>query len=134
MVLRARVVSHDAKYRMTRLDHFGQVIVIPATDLAPGEEVRLRIRARDVALATAKPSSISVRNILKGTVQEIVEHPATAFAETLVDIGGGRLRARITRDAAADLGLVPGSRVFALIKSISFDRPALGPTRTARQD
>lgn len=134
VVLRARVVSHDAKYRMTRLDHYGQVIVIPATDLAPGEEVRLRIRARDVALATAKPSSISVRNILTGTVQEIVEHPATAFAETLVDIGGGRLRARITRDAAADLGLVPGSRVFALVKSISFDRPALGPTRTARQD
>ena len=57
---------------------------------------------------------------------EIREEPDTAFAETLIDIGGGRLRARVTRHSVADLGLTPGLPVYALIKSITFDRRSLG--------
>ena len=129
VVLRAQVAGHDPQFRMTRLVLSGQEIAIPAASLRVGDEVRLRIRARDVALATSRPTEISVRNILAGTVLEIAEDPETAFAEVLIDIGDGRLRARITRDASADLGLVTGKRVYALVKSISFDRPAIGPRR-----
>ncbi len=131
VVLRATVIAQDREYRMTRLDHHGQEISIPAADLDPGQEVRLRIRARDVALATERPSSISVRNVLVGTVLRVVENPGTAFAEVLVDVGGGRLRARITRDATADLRLADGQTVYALVKSISFDRPALASSARA---
>lgn len=129
VVLDARVVAHDRAFCLTRLDHYGQAIAVPGIASQPGESVRLRIRARDVALATSRPAAISVRNILAGTVREIAEQPATAFAEALVDIGGARLRARITRDAVAHLGLAPGTPVFALVKSISLDRPAPGPAR-----
>lgn len=133
VVLHARVANQDRLFRMTRLDHHGQLISIPAADLEVGEEVRLRIRSRDVALATAKPQGTSVRNILSGTIVEIVEDSESAFAEVLVDIGGGRLRARITRDASAELGLAAGKPVYALIKSISFDRPSSNaPLRGAR--
>ncbi len=133
VVLRARVSDQDPALRITRLDHHGQEIVIPAADFRPGDEVRLRIRARDVALATAKPQSISVRNILSGTVERVVEDPETAFAEVLVEIGGGRLRARITRDAVEDLALRVGTPVYALVKSITFDRPAPGVSRSIRR-
>ena len=57
---------------------------------------------------------------------EIREEPDTAFAETLIDIGGGRLRARVTRQAVAELELAPGKPIYALIKSITFDRRSLG--------
>ena len=132
VILEARVSGHDSEYCMTRLDHHGQRIVIPGIDLAVGDHVRLRIRARDVALALAKPSDISVRNILAGTVLDTAQNPDAAFAEVLVDVGGGRLRARITRDALRDLGLVVGSYVYALVKSISFDRPRDRAGRTHR--
>ena len=125
VVLHARVVGHDHEFRMARLVLNGQGIVIPGVDLAVGTEVRLRIRSTDVALAISRPQGISVRNILSGIVAEIATTPATAFAEVLVDIGGGRLRARITRDAAADLGLSAGMNIYALIKSMSIDRPTL---------
>ncbi len=126
VVLHARVTGHDNEFQMTRLDLNGQAIVIPGVDCHDGAEVRLRIRSRDVALATARPRAISVRNILNGVVLEIDADTDTAFAEVLVDMGGGRLRARITRDAAADLGLSAGTNVYALIKSISIDHAAMG--------
>ncbi len=121
VVLTARVIDQDSKFHLTHLDHHGQSITVPATDVRIGDDVRLRIRARDVALATQRPGAMSIRNIFEGTIVEIREEPGTAFAETLVDIGGGRLRARITREAAADLSLEVGKPVFALVKSISFD-------------
>ena len=138
VLLTARVTGHDSEFSVTHLDHHGQAISMPARDLDIGVEVRLRIRARDVSLATQRPEAISIRNILSGTVAEIVQDPDTAFAETLIDIGGGRLRARITRQSVSDLELVPGKRVYALVKSIAFDRGtlsvAVGQSATPMED
>ena len=127
VLLRARVVSHDAAYHLTALEHAGQdgvahTLWVPLVRAEPGTEVRLRIRARDVTLATAPPQGISTRNVLAGTLVEVNAEAETAYAETLVDIGGARLRARLTRKAADELGLAPGIKVYALIKSISLDR------------
>ncbi|MEX2615478.1 MAG: molybdenum ABC transporter ATP-binding protein [Alphaproteobacteria bacterium] len=125
VVLTARIVGHDNRFHLTRLDHHGQAIDIPMVELPIGSAVRLRVRARDVSLATERPGKVSVRNILSGTISQIEEEADTAFAETLVDVGGANLRARITRAAVADLCLSPGTPVFALVKSIAFDRRAL---------
>ena len=123
VVLDARVAAHDRRYHLSRLRHHRQVITVPLVEAEVGETVRLRIRARDVALATRRPRAISIRNVLPGRVTEVREQPGTAYAEALVDIGGGRLRARVTREAAADLRLRAGTRVYALVKSISFEHP-----------
>jgi len=125
VVLPARVVGHDPKFCLTRLNVAGQTLVMPALDVAVGGEVPLRVRARDVALSLARPDGISVQNILAATIIELLEEPESAFAELLLDIGGPHLRARITRQAVAELALAEGSAVYALIKSISFDRRAL---------
>lgn len=126
VVLKVSVAGHDDQLQLTRLLHHGREFIVPRADVQLGESVRLRVRARDVALATVRPESLSFRNVLGGIVVETVEHPNTAFADVLVDIGGGRLRARITRDALEDLELVAGRQVYALVKGISLDRPALG--------
>lgn len=131
VVLTAKVLCHDTGYHLTTLEHKGQKLVMPLANLAAGAEARLRIRARDVALATQRPEEISVRNILSGTVQEIRAEAETAHAEVLVDIGGAGLRARLTRASVAELGLQPGTPVFALVKSISFDRRMLAGGREA---
>ena len=126
VLLDATVVAHDARFRMTRLDHHGQTISIPAADLPVGEQVRLRVRARDVVVATTRPRDISIRNVLSGTVAEVSVHEATPFVDVLVDVGGGRLRATITRDALAELALAVGARAYAMVKSVTFERPVGG--------
>ena len=129
VMLEARVIGHDPGLRMSYAALGGHVLDIPGVSLAEGETVRLRIRARDVSVAVKKPEGLSIRNILPGRVVELAADPGTAFAETLIDIGAGRIRARLTRASVADLGLCEGMEVFALIKSVSFDRRMVPPAR-----
>ncbi|MGI9462582.1 MAG: molybdenum ABC transporter ATP-binding protein, partial [Aestuariivirgaceae bacterium] len=125
VVLQGQVDSHDEEFALTSLDVGGQHLVIPALDLAPGQTARLRVRARDVAISRARLQGISIRNVLKATIAEVVLEPDTAFAEVRLALGDQDLRARITRKAAADLRLKAGLPVFALVKSVTLDRRLL---------
>ncbi|MEM6665265.1 MAG: molybdenum ABC transporter ATP-binding protein [Pseudomonadota bacterium] len=107
------------------LDLCGVRVVVPVADLPLGRVVRLRVRARDVALATIRPEGISIRNILPGTITELTGDPDHAHVDALVDIGGQTLRARLTPDAVTDLVLAPGVPVFALVKSMALDARTL---------
>ena len=122
-LVEAEVTGHDAGVRLTRLTLCGQRLSMPMLGgLAAGTRVRLRIRARDVALAVARPEGISIRNVLAGRIAALEVEEDTAFAEAVLDLGGQTLRARLTREAAAELQLAEGREAFALVKSISFDR------------
>ena len=122
VVIEARVTGHDTGYRLTRLDVGGETISLPeASHLDVGATARLRIRARDVAVATTRPGGLSIRNVLEGTVAELVADSDSPFAEVLVDVGGQHLRARITRAAADELALEEGQAIYALVKSVSLD-------------
>ncbi len=122
VLLEGTVEGHDAHYHLTCVTCGRHTLHIPELAAAPGTAVRLRVRARDVALATRQPVGLSMRNVLAGRVVEILGEPDTAYAETRIDVGGARLRARVTRAAVDDLGLAVGRPVFALIKSIALDR------------
>jgi molybdate transport system ATP-binding protein len=121
VVITARVVQQEDAFGLTHLEHDGQSIVIPSINVPVGTDVRLRIRSREVAIATQRPEGISIRNVLAGTVAEIVEEPNTAYAEASIDLGTARVRARLTRAAVRELALERGLPVFALVKSVTFD-------------
>ncbi|MCP3980312.1 MAG: molybdenum ABC transporter ATP-binding protein [bacterium] len=122
----ARVAEHDRQFDLTRVEIDGETVTLPLVEhLDPGEIVRLRIRARDVAVATQRPEGISIRNILPATIAQIVPEPDTAFAEVFLRLREHRIRARLTRASVADLGLAEGMSVYALIKTVGLDRRAL---------
>ncbi len=123
-ILSGRVAGHDDAYALTTVRVDEHEIQVPALDLAPGTRVRFRVRARDVALAKLRPKDISVRNVLEGYVTEIATNGG-AYAEIVVAIGRQRLRARITRKSAEELGLARGEPVWALLKSIAVERGML---------
>jgi molybdate transport system regulatory protein len=59
---------------------------------------------------------LSIRNQLPGTVTAVT--PGAAMATVRIRLAGGQdLTAAITREAADDLALAPGSAVRALVKS-----------------
>ena len=121
MVLTAEVIAHDRENGTTVLDHPAGRMWTPTIDRPPGSTVRLRVRAREVALAVGEPGLLSIRNRLAATVTEIAVEPS-GIIEVRLDAGGQMLLARITHDAAAALDIAIGQPVVALIKSVAFDR------------
>jgi molybdate transport system ATP-binding protein len=93
-----------------------------------GVPVRLRIRARDVMIATIEPKGLSALNVLAGKVAAI-ETGEGAAVEVRIDCNGVSVMARITRQSRQALALEIGRAVFAVVKTVSFDtaNTAIGP-------
>ena len=125
VVFDTRVAAHDLAWGLTRLEFAGGSLYAPDVDALIGERVRVRIRARDVSLALAAPREASFLNVIPGTVAAISAGDG-ASAEVELEVGGAPLVARVTRKSIAALGLAPGKRAYALIKSVAIDRPSVG--------
>jgi molybdate transport system ATP-binding protein len=124
-VIEARVARQDLESGLARLEFDGGTLEIPDVEALPGERVRIRVRARDVSIALAPPSGLSIRNVLAGTVVELGSEEGSSL-DVRLDLRGTALLARITRKSALELGLQPGMPVYALIKSVSIDRRSVG--------
>ena len=124
-VIEATVASHDLTDGVATLKFQGGELVVPSVEALIGERVRVRIRARDVALATEPPRRVSVLNILKGSVVAIAREEGP-IVDIGVRVGQASLVARITRRSRAELGLEQGMEVYALLKAVSIDRRSVG--------
>jgi molybdate transport system ATP-binding protein len=124
-VVEARVARHDEEFELSVLAFDGGELVVPNVDALPGEPVRARIRSRDVSLALERPSAVSIQNILEATVVSLGGEFG-AIVDVHLLVGPTPLVARVTRKAAAELGLAPGAKVFAMVKAVSIDRRSVG--------
>jgi molybdate transport system ATP-binding protein len=124
-VLDAVVAAQDLDSGLARLDFDGGSFYAPDVDALVGERVRVRVSARDVSIATERPRSISMLNVIPGVVAALGDAAGSSI-DVQLDVAGTPLLARITRKSAADLGLAPGRPVFALIKAVAIDRHSVG--------
>jgi len=117
-VLHVRVEAGRGGAAALRLTE--QLLHAPVARAGVGMPLRIRIHARDVALATERPRGLSIRNVLQARILRIdADEPINV--DVLLDVDGQHLRSRITRDALEDLKLEPGQPVFALIKSVALE-------------
>lgn len=118
-VLDGRVAQTDAGWNTAMADAGGWRIEISGKGLREGDAVRLRILARDVSVATGEISGISIRNRLPAVVEETADLPDGDYRLIRLrhPLGGGRLLAKVLRQSAEELGLVPGLPVWALVKA-----------------
>ena len=81
--------------------------------------MRVRILARDVSIALAPVSGVSIQNCLSATVEQMADdyHPALALLR--LRLGESPLLARLTRRSAAALELEPGKPVWVQIKAVA---------------
>ncbi|TDR93329.1 molybdenum ABC transporter ATP-binding protein [Enterovirga rhinocerotis] len=120
-VLAGTVVGREEAYGLTRVATEAGDLLVPG--LRPiGGSVRLLVPAREVMVATERPTGISALNVLSGEVAgiEAARHDA-ASVELRIACGDAHLLARVTRKSVDDLGLSPGRPVHALVKSMSFE-------------
>jgi molybdate transport system ATP-binding protein len=120
--IEARVSAHNDEYRLTVLEFDGGRFTVARRDLrrplGVGESVRLRIAARDVSLTLERQTGTSILNILPVTIADISLDDEAQVTVRLM-AGETALLARITRRSAHELGLSPGQRVYAQVKSLA---------------
>ena len=119
-VLDAVVADHDEAFQLTRLTSPAGELQVPRLNAAAGSTVRAYIRSRDVMLSLQRPQEISALNVLTGKVAQIAQ--SGAQADVRLDCNGATLVARLTAKSVQRLALSPGRPVFAVIKSVSFER------------
>ncbi len=120
-ILTTRVASHDPPHQLSLLAADGLSLWVPLVSAPVGSELRVRVPAREVILATDAPRAISVHNTIEGTVRAITTDPVRHASLVEVASGASALLARVTPDAVARLQLAPGRRVLALVKSMAVE-------------
>jgi len=114
------LAAHDEARGLSRLEFDGGALLVPLRAGPIGQHIRIRLRARDVAVATAAPLGLSLQNVLPATLLEIGPTGSPQEVFLRLAVGPTVLLARITRDSVAQLGLAPGQAVFALAKAVAF--------------
>ena len=121
-VLDATVARHDEAFQLTVLASAAGELQVPRLAAPVGAPVRAYIRARDVMISLRPPEEISALNVLAGRIATIAPSPNGAQADVRLDCNGATLVARLTAKSVERLALSPGRPVYAVIKSVSFER------------
>lgn len=123
-VLAGTVLRHDSRHHLSEIETEAGRLLVPRLDFPEQARINLRIRARDVTLFLVRPEQTSALNILEATIAEIARRDGPSV-EVRLSCKGASLLARVTALSAERLGLAPGMRVFAAIKTVAMDRRGL---------
>lgn len=117
-IVEAAVTRHDEAHHLTELAFGSAALSLTHLRLPVGAKVRLRIHARDIAIATERPHGLSIQNVIEARIAALSPAGAAQIDVLLSIAGAPDLRARITARAAGQLSLAPGATVWALVKSV----------------
>ncbi len=117
VVLQGRVLERDKKWHLVRIGFVGGELWLRDGGDPQGQQIRVRILARDVSLALSPRDDTSILNRLPAEVSEIVPDGDDAMALVRLKCGASHIIARLTRRSIDHLQIVPGKKVWAQIKS-----------------
>ncbi len=119
VVIDAKVASRDDRFQLSRLEFAGGVLHL--TDATPevGQEVRVRLRARDVSLARSEQRDGSILNRFAARVVDVSPAANPAQAGVRLDANGVPVLALITRRSVEQLAVRPGETFWVQVKSVA---------------
>jgi molybdate transport system ATP-binding protein len=100
-----------------RLGESAAEIEVPLGYAVPGDHVQVAIRAGDILLATQRPSGLSARNVLNGTIESLELRGVLVVAR--VNCSGVLFVSHVTPGAARTLELAAGKPIWTVLKTHS---------------
>lgn len=117
------VAVHDDRDHLSALDSTCGRLWVRRLTADPGSRMRVRLPARDVSLGLEPLQHSSILNEWQTEVEDFAEVAPGQMLVRLRCGGQVRLLALITCRSLGALGLVPGTRVYARIKSVALMEP-----------
>lgn len=124
-LIEAEIARHDLDDHLSTLRSPLGEFRIPAIDAPVGTSLRLQIKARDVMISLSRPTDISALNVVPCRIVELRDD-AAGMVNLKLAHADAIFMARVTRKSVRQLNLVPETEVFAVIKSVAFDRRNVG--------
>ena len=122
VILQGRVVEHDRQWHLVRVQLTSGELWVRDTGSQTGEQLRVRVKARDVSLSLTPHSDTSILNCLAVEIMEIEATGDPAVALVRLKAGAEHILARITLKSVSQLGLEAGTSLWAQIKSAAVIR------------
>ncbi len=119
--LEARILRHQPQIGVTTLFLGNFELRVPLIEAAAGTGVAVEIDASDVSIALSRPMDVSITNRLPGTIVE-VEYLGAPYARVTFDLGSCHLHSLVTWESVERLGLEPGLKAWAMIKTIAITK------------
>lgn len=114
-IFEGEIEKYDEESSTALIKFGGGYVESSCEKVEKGRKIRFSVNIHDVVLSTKKLEGISIRNIYKGKVKEIVQQPNN-FYDILIDIGD-EIWARISKGAYNELAVTENSILFVMIKS-----------------
>ncbi|MGB4912757.1 MAG: molybdenum ABC transporter ATP-binding protein [Candidatus Dechloromonas phosphoritropha] len=118
IILEAVVAEHEAD-ELTRLEFPGGHFYVAQRSEPVGTTLRCRILARDVSLALAPQTQVSILNCVNAIVVDLAATATLGQVLVRLDVAGAPLLARITKRSVRNLAIRPGLALRAQIKSVA---------------
>lgn len=117
-LIETRAIGYDKAFALNFLEFPGGTFTVPGERLEVDSRVRLRVAARDVSLTLNAQRETSILNIFEARVDQLSPEGLAQMVVRL-DVAGVALLAHVTRKSVEGLGLEPGKRVYAQVKSVA---------------
>ena len=119
-ILEGRTAERDEKYGLIRVavSDSDASLWIPDAGLSLGSRVRMGLFERDISLALTPHTDTSIQNVIPVVVKSVDRKPGDAQVGVLLAVGSQQLAASITARSCDHLGITPGCRLWAQIKSV----------------
>lgn len=118
-VLEARVTERDSQWQLAKISISGGELWFRDNGIPVGEQVRVRIFARDVSLSVNLHDDTSIINAISAQVLELHtdDHPGLTLVR--LQIGDDIIVARVSTRSCHKLAIEPGKQFWAHIKSVA---------------
>ncbi len=118
-VISASVVEKDSEWQMAKVHFSGGELWLRDNGATIGQEIRVRILARDISLALSEHKDSSILNILPAEIINTAIDQHRALTLVQLKLGNDLLLARISTRSATHMQLKSGMPVWVQIKSVA---------------
>lgn len=122
VIIKGAVVERDDQWHLSRIEFSDNELWVRDGGDSIGDHVRIRILARDVSLTEQPCDQSSILNRVYVEVEEIAPDRDEAMSLLRLKAGEEYLIARLTNRSVSHLGLKPGRKIWAQIKSVALVR------------